>query len=307
MSLHRQAVSFGGEEEFYTPVVAGIVWVADAKLGRQLVLLMALAFYVAGFLKNALCLPRPPCPPITPLQHCQDWGLPSHHAVLNVNIPWYIWFYASLNYSLSPASYMAIFVAVSAWSFCIMFSRMYLGVHSPADILTGGIIGCLLLALWLQVDDAVDTYIASGGNTILLFVVIVVLFLCLHPDPHPTTIVLVETVSMVSIMLGVVIGRCHAPPSILYASIERSHTYASTVSLLSCSVCRFVVGFTMLLVTKTTTAITFKAVLCYMGQVCSLPTVYVKRRSAVTNGKVHYSPAFTDSEEEVGTLPRCPP
>lgn len=52
-------ISFLGEEDFYTPLVAFIVWVVDAQLGRLLALLMALAFYLTGTCKNLLCLPRP--------------------------------------------------------------------------------------------------------------------------------------------------------------------------------------------------------------------------------------------------------
>lgn len=107
-----------------------------------------------GFLKNTLCLPRPPVPPVEPLHCCQDWSLPSHHALMAVNIPWYLWFYLQLQQppSLSGQASAVLFLCVSLWCFLIMFSRMYLGVHSPADILTGGIVGCLLLAVWLQVS-----------------------------------------------------------------------------------------------------------------------------------------------------------
>lgn len=45
-----------------------------------------------------------------------------------------------------------------------MFSRLYLGVHSPADIVSGGIVGCIILALWIKVDNAVDLYISFGNN-----------------------------------------------------------------------------------------------------------------------------------------------
>ena len=165
-------VSFLGEEEFYTLLVPMVMWVCEARLGRLLALLMALAFYCTGelavrhhklliftlsctgFLKNLLCLPRPPVPPVSPLHHCQDWSLPSHHALLSVNIPWYLWFYLQLHYpdTLGPGQQMSLFLVISLWSFLVMFSRMYLGVHSPADILSGGIIGCLLLAAWLQVS-----------------------------------------------------------------------------------------------------------------------------------------------------------
>ena len=45
----------------------------DARLGRLFGLLMGICFYIAGFLKTLLCLPRPPSPPIVPLENAYDW------------------------------------------------------------------------------------------------------------------------------------------------------------------------------------------------------------------------------------------
>lgn len=45
-----------------------------------------------------------------------------------------------------------------------MFSRLYLGVHSPADIVAGGIIGCVILAYWIKIDSIVDRSISFGDN-----------------------------------------------------------------------------------------------------------------------------------------------
>lgn len=50
-----------------------------------------------------------------------------------------------------------------------MFSRLYLGVHSPADIVAGGIVGCVILACWIKIDNVVDRYIAYGDNGRYLF------------------------------------------------------------------------------------------------------------------------------------------
>ena len=49
-----------------------------------------------------------------------------------------------------------------------MFSRLYLGVHSPADIVTGGILGGLLLSLYLQIDDQASTAVSNFGLFMLL-------------------------------------------------------------------------------------------------------------------------------------------
>jgi membrane-associated phospholipid phosphatase len=46
-----------------------------------------------------------------------------------------------------------------------MMSRLYLGVHSPADIVVGGIIGCIVLAIWMKTDDLFDMALSYGTNS----------------------------------------------------------------------------------------------------------------------------------------------
>ncbi len=48
----------------------------------------------------------------------------------------------------------------------MMFSRIYLGVHSPADVVTGSLVGCLILSIWFRYDDIVDraTAVTAQGE-----------------------------------------------------------------------------------------------------------------------------------------------
>lgn len=195
-----------------------------------------------GFCKNGLCLPRPPAPPIVPLHRCSDWSLPSHHAVLSVNVPWYIWAYVSIHYGTSISSSFStlLFVGVALWSFLIMFSRMYLGVHSPADILTGGIMGCTILVLWLQNYLLLEYYLSSSSGSLLVVLVLTICLLSLHPDPKPTTIIFAETVCMVGVAVGALVGWLYNPIPV-YATLERMSTYSSLPSLIACCMLRWVI------------------------------------------------------------------
>ena len=49
-------------------------------------------------------------------------------------------------------------------SVSVLLCRVYLGVHSPADVVSGSICGCLILALWMKVDNYLDHYISLGNN-----------------------------------------------------------------------------------------------------------------------------------------------
>lgn len=45
----------------------------DCRLGRLFGVLLAVGFYTTGSLKTLFCLPRPPSPPIRPLEDAYDW------------------------------------------------------------------------------------------------------------------------------------------------------------------------------------------------------------------------------------------
>ena len=281
-----------GTEDFYVLLVITVLWIFDARLGRLLVLLMAAAFYFAGAVKNLLVLPRPPSPPIKPLKKDSDWGLPSHHALLAVNMPWYLWFYMYQNYQLEPVVAIVLFTVLASWSFCVMFSRLYLGVHSPADVVAGGFLGCLLLAFWLQIDDMVDFYITTSNSCYVILVGVIIL-MYIHPDPHPLTITYDDTLAMAGITVGVSFGRNFAPHRIIYAILDKhsfSSLHISTFVYLGCA--RFVSGLLTYLILK---QILYRLIYLLMTGVCQLlgiSTVCVKRKDLVRGNNPYYNSNF---------------
>jgi len=88
-----------------------------------------------------------------------------------------------------------------------MFSRLYLGVHSPADIVSGGILGSILLSLFLQVDDQIDLFISQRGFESILYYLIFVIFLL---SIFPSTDVSNPCCSDAVILLGCVLGAVSA-------------------------------------------------------------------------------------------------
>lgn len=289
--------TFLGTEDFYVLLVVSLVWVFDARLGRLLVLLMAAAFYFGGAVKNLLILPRPPSPPIIPLKKETDWGLPSHHTLLGVNMPLYLWFYMYQNYQLEPMVAVVLFTVLTTWSFCVMFSRLYLGVHSPADVVTGGILGCLLLAFWLQIDNMVDYYISTSNGCYVILAGVIVLMV-IHPDPYPLTITYDDTLAMAGITIGVAFGRSFAPHRIMYAVLDK-HSFASLDLLkfgyLSCT--RFIIGLMTYLVLKEVLYRFTRLLMTGVCQLLGISTICIKRRLLVTKNNPYYNSNFRLPDE----------
>ena len=50
-----------------------------------------------------------------------------------------------------------------------MAGRIYLGMHSPIDVIFGLVFGLMILFFWLNVHEYVDTFITSGQNGIVTF------------------------------------------------------------------------------------------------------------------------------------------
>merc|ERR1711970_306590 len=95
-----------------------------------------------------------------------------------------------------------------SWSVLVMFSRLYLGVHSPADIVSGGgILGSILLSLFLQVDDQIDLFISQRGfEPVLCYLLFVVFLLSIFPSTDVSNPCCSDAV----ILLGCVFGAVSA-------------------------------------------------------------------------------------------------
>lgn len=293
-----QLIALMGEEEFYTLMLPFITWICHYQLGILLSVLMAIGFYTSGSLKNLLCLPRPPSPPVRPADKCNDWALPSHHAILNVTVPWYVWTFIYTHLEWSDPSSIVAFVGVSFWCFSVLFSRLYLGVHSPADVLIGGILGCLCLITYLLLEDVTRGLLFYGSTRFtLLYVVISLVLLSIHPDPKPKTFIVIETANMVSAACGFVIGAWI------------NHVFAVNVTLEgfgldNClwQLLRFVIGMTVLLLAKYLINEFLKFTVLTTLSCFGLSCVYAKRKTEVTSNIVHYSPKTFIVLNKVSTM-----
>merc|ERR1711962_443957 len=205
-----RTASLLGFEEFLTFFVIFLQFCINTRLARLYIILMAFAFYCVGCAKAFLCLPRPRLPLVKPLESALDWALPSNHAVMATCLPLYVWFYSYLHQAqlgLTSVHCLIICLLMCSWSVLVMFSRLYLGVHSPADIVSGGILGSILLSLFLQVDDQIDLFISQRGFESILYYLIFVAFLL---SIFPSTDVSNPCCSDAVILLGCVFGAVSA-------------------------------------------------------------------------------------------------
>jgi hypothetical protein len=275
-------------------------------LGRLFTILLALGFYGSSFFKCLLCLPRPPSPPVKPLHREDlDWAFPSNHGIMGVIAPWYICFYCFLHYQMTAPVQLMLFVSVLLWSVGVIFSRIYLGVHSPADMVGGGFVGVSILSIYLLVDDYIDYQCAAGSYVILQATLIVLGLFALHPRSVPETQSFGETVVVGSCALGCVIARATSTLSVLSkqalwdAIPVDSHFGHVCILLLARVVLGSFAVFASRLIVKITFKAVFKAVYNYLDLPCYSYSTYLKSHPATSKhlNSTYKLPPFPGNEK----------
>jgi hypothetical protein len=130
-------------ETFYMLVLPMLLWFIDKRFARYMVSVFLLGYWANNLLKDLFHTARP-----TPDQVRQvhpetgtGYAFPSGHAMN----PLMFWGALALRYRRTG---FTLFVA--GLVFLIGFSRLYLGVHWPLDVLGGWVIGGLMLYLFEQ-------------------------------------------------------------------------------------------------------------------------------------------------------------
>jgi membrane-associated phospholipid phosphatase len=127
-------------ETFYLVALPTLLWVFDKRFARYLVSVFLLGFWANNVLKELFNTVRPPGGPDGVRQVCAETGtgpaFPSGHA----QNP--LMFWGALALKVHRKWFTAFAVVLI---FLIGFSRLYLGLHWPLDVIGGWAIGGVLL------------------------------------------------------------------------------------------------------------------------------------------------------------------
>jgi len=187
-----RAITFMGEEEFYLLLLPLLFWCIDSRLGACLAILLLFSSYLNADLKDLFQQPRPfNFNPNVQLAYAEGFGLPSGHAQSSM-IAW-----ATIaTWTRKTWFWVAAIVLIVL----IGFSRVYLGVHFPTDVLVGWSIGAALLGLYLALQPKIGNRLAqlSLCLQILLALAIPIVLFLIHP--------VADTAAIMGALAGVGVG-----------------------------------------------------------------------------------------------------
>lgn len=167
-------------QEFFFILIPFIWILFGSKPGLRLFYILMISSFTNKILKIFFAIPRPFYDDSTVgIIHVSGYGFPSGAAQTSVLLAGLL--IASWK---SPWRWpVALFYVL-----LISFSRVYLGVHYPLDILGGWVVGCVLLAVYFTLFPAVESILRKEENSKILMATIVVMGLLIACFSSPSVI-----------------------------------------------------------------------------------------------------------------------
>ena len=149
-----------GTDKFYVPAVLFIFWWIDEKKGFRLGILILLSAWINSLIKYTFKQPRPfNFDPSLGLAYEATYGAPSGHAQFSLCfwVPVAAW----LAGGKPGRRRVVVWSAAIFFLLLIGFTRLYLGVHFPTDLLAGWGVGAIILLLMYVLSPLFTKHLAG--------------------------------------------------------------------------------------------------------------------------------------------------
>ncbi len=159
--------SFLGTEDFFFLILPLLYWSVDASLGMRVAFILLASASVNGYFKLLFAGPRPywVSDKVVAFAAESSFGVPSGHAQNAVSV----WGLLASHVRGARAWGVAL-----ALAFLIGFSRWYLGVHFPHDVIMGWALGAATLWAFIRFEGSVTAWFRSqtfGGQAATAFII----------------------------------------------------------------------------------------------------------------------------------------
>lgn len=142
-----------GDELFYLFLLPFLFWCIGKRHGMHIAVLLFLSLFINNLLKLAFANPRPfvVSAAVVAKVGAEGYSFPSGHSQ-NAAVIW-----PALAF-MFRRRWIAVLAAV--FTVLIAFSRVYLGVHYPHDIIVGALVGLLIAYAYVKRAPALESWVA---------------------------------------------------------------------------------------------------------------------------------------------------
>lgn len=189
-----------GEAEFFLIIFPFVIWVVNKPVGVRLAYLVFISIAANTWAKMIVNHPRPfewPTVDSSPVRklnaRATGPGLPSNHAQTSL----VLWFYLAYRFKQIWLWLLAAFLVI-----VVSFSRMYLGVHFPTDLLAGFILGLIILLAFINLEPRLTFLISTQSLVIQIGLAFILPLILIVIAPYHDAVASLSTLSGFS--LGVI-------------------------------------------------------------------------------------------------------
>ncbi|XP_061900499.1 sphingosine-1-phosphate phosphatase 1-like [Entelurus aequoreus] len=158
-----------GNEMFFIVFFPFLFWNVDALVSRRLIVVWAWNLFVGQSTKDMVRWSRPASPPVVKVEvfYNSEYSMPSTHAMTGTAIPFCLFM---LTYGRWQYPFLFGFGVALCWSILVCVSRVYMGMHSVLEVITGFLYSLLILAFFHQVLDKIDDFYMDGAYAPLVII-----------------------------------------------------------------------------------------------------------------------------------------
>ncbi|KAK0138444.1 Sphingosine-1-phosphate phosphatase 1 [Merluccius polli] len=149
-----------GNEMFFIAFFPFLFWNVDALVGRRLIVVWAWNLFLGQSTKDLVRWSRPASPPVVKVEvfYNSEYSMPSTHAMTGTAIPFSLFLLSCGRWEYSFSFGLSVALA---WSLLVCVSRVYMGMHSVLEVITGFLYSLLILAVLQPMLDAIDGFYAT--------------------------------------------------------------------------------------------------------------------------------------------------
>uniref|UniRef100_A0A3P9JL38 Si:ch211-212g7.6 n=1 Tax=Oryzias latipes TaxID=8090 RepID=A0A3P9JL38_ORYLA len=159
-----------GNEMFFIIFFPFLLWNLDALVSRRLIVVWAWNLFVGQSTKDMVRWSRPASPPVVKVEvfYNTEYSMPSTHAMTGTAIPFCLFM---LTYGRWQYPFLLGFSVALSWSVLVCVSRVYMGMHSILEVITGFLYSLLVLAFFCPLLHKIDSYYMMGQYSPLVVLV----------------------------------------------------------------------------------------------------------------------------------------
>ncbi|XP_034017494.1 sphingosine-1-phosphate phosphatase 1-like [Thalassophryne amazonica] len=146
-----------GNEMFFIVFFPFLFWNVDAVVSRRLIVVWAWNLFVGQSTKDMVRWSRPASPPVVKVEvfYNSEYSMPSTHAMTGTAIPFCL---LMLSYGRWQYPFFFGLCLALSWSVLVCVSRVYMGMHSILEVITGFFYSLLVLAFFYSTLEKIDTF-----------------------------------------------------------------------------------------------------------------------------------------------------